>query len=73
MGFSGQVYWSGLSFSSIGDLPDPGIQPGPPACHALAGRLFTTEPPGKPFGHATLHVFRHLTNTSSLSEYNNLS
>ena len=32
-----------ISFSE--DLPDPGIEPGSPA---LAGRFFTTEPPGKP-------------------------
>ena len=45
MGFSRQVYWSGLPFSSPGDLPDPGIEPASPA---LVGRFFTTEPPGKP-------------------------
>ena len=28
MGFSRQEYWSGLSFPSPGDLPDPGIEPG---------------------------------------------
>ena len=28
-----------------GDLPDPGIRPTSPA---LAGGLFTTEPPGRP-------------------------
>ena len=27
MGFSRQDYWSGLSFFSPGDLPDPGIKP----------------------------------------------
>ena len=27
MGFSRQEYWSGLSFPSPGDLPDPGIEP----------------------------------------------
>ena len=27
MGFSRQEYWSGLQFSSPGDLPDPGIKP----------------------------------------------
>ena len=42
----GQEYWSGLPFLSPGDLPNPGIEPTPPA---LAGRFFTTEPPGKPF------------------------
>ena len=26
-GFSRQEYWSGLPFSSPGDLPDPGIEP----------------------------------------------
>ena len=31
MGFSRQEYWSGLTFPSSGDLPDPGIEPGPPA------------------------------------------
>ena len=30
MGFSGQEYWNGLPFSSPGDLPDPGIEPGSP-------------------------------------------
>ena len=27
MGFSRQEYWSGLPYTSPGDLPDPGIQP----------------------------------------------
>ena len=27
MGFPGEEYWSGLSFPSPGDLPDPGIKP----------------------------------------------
>ena len=27
MGFSRQVYWSGVPFSPPGDLPDPGIEP----------------------------------------------
>ena len=30
MGFPRQEHWSGLSFPSPGDLPDPGIEPGPP-------------------------------------------
>ena len=42
---SRQEYWSGLPFSSPGDLPDPEIKSGSPA---LAGEFFTTEPPGKP-------------------------
>ena len=44
MGFLRQEFWSGLPFPSPGDLPDPGIEPVFPA---LAGRFFTTEPPGK--------------------------
>ena len=45
IGFPRQEYWSGLPFPSPGDLPDPGIKS---LSHALAGRFFTTEPPGKP-------------------------
>ena len=45
VGFPRQECWSRLPFPSPGDLPDPGIEPVSPA---LAGRFFTTEPPGKP-------------------------
>ena len=45
MGFSRQEYWSGLPFSSPGDLPDPGIVPESPALQAEA---LPSEPPGKP-------------------------
>ena len=48
MGFSRQGYWSGLSFPSPGDHPDPGIEPTSLASPALAGRFFTTVPPQKP-------------------------
>ena len=34
MGFSKQEHWSGLPFSSPGDLPDPGIKPGSPSLQA---------------------------------------
>ena len=30
MEFSRQEYWSGLPFPSLGDLPNPEIQPGSP-------------------------------------------
>ena len=40
-----QEYWSGLPFPSPADLPRPGTGPASPA---LAGRFFTTEPPGNP-------------------------
>ena len=44
--FSRQEYWSGLPCSPPGDLPDPGIKPGALTFPALAGRFFTTVPPG---------------------------
>ena len=44
-GFPRQEHWSGLPFLPPGNLPDPGIEPASPA---LAGRFFTTVPPGKP-------------------------
>ena len=34
--FSRQEYWSGLPFSSPGDLPNPGIEPGSPAFQAFS-------------------------------------
>ena len=45
MEFSRQEHWSGLPFSSPGDLPDPGIEPRSPALQA--GSL-PAEPQGKP-------------------------
>ena len=47
MEFSGQEYWSGLSRSPPGDLPDPGIKPVSFASSAVAGGFFTTAPLGK--------------------------
>ena len=45
MGFSGQEYWNGLPFPTLRDLPDTGIEL---VSLALAGKLFTSETPGKP-------------------------
>ena len=47
MEFSRQEYLSGCPFSSSGDLPDPGIEPGSPALQADS---LPSEPPGKPWG-----------------------
>ena len=50
-GFPRQEYWSGLPYPPPGDLPDPWIEPTPALLQAIscvAGRFFTTEPPGKP-------------------------
>jgi len=49
MEFSRQAYWSGLSFPTVRDLPDPGIEPMSLGSPALADRLFTTATPGKPW------------------------
>ena len=43
MGFSRQEYWSGLPCPSPGDLPNPGVEPRPPALQADA---LPSEPPG---------------------------
>ena len=47
MGFSLQENVHGLPFPPPGDLSDPGIEPGSPISPGLAGRFFTTEPPGE--------------------------
>ena len=46
-----------MPFPSPGDLPKPRIKPTSPASPAVAGRLFTTEPPGKPTLSCLLNVF----------------
>ena len=57
MGFSRQEYWSGLPLPPPGDLPDPGTEAMSPA---LAGGLFTTEPPGKPHSVLKFSCFKVL-------------
>ena len=52
IGFPRQEDCSGLPFPSPGDFHDPRIKPMSPA---LAGRFFTTVPPGKP-----LHMISYL-------------
>ena len=48
VGFSRQEYWSGLPFTSPGDLPDPGVEPGSPALQADS---LPSEPPGPQMKH----------------------
>ena len=45
MGFSRQEYWSGSPFPSLGDLPNPGIEPRSPELQADS---LITELQGKP-------------------------
>ena len=47
MEFSRQEYWRGLPCPPPGGLPNPGIEPTSLESPALAGRFFTTVPPGK--------------------------
>ena len=42
MGFSRQEHWSGLSFPTPADLPNPGLEPMSLTSPALAGGFFTT-------------------------------
>ena len=48
MEFSRPEYWSGYSFPSPRDLPDPGIKPRSPGLQADS---LLPEPPGKPVYH----------------------
>ena len=61
MGFPRQEYWKELPFPSPGDLPDPKIEPVSPA---LAGRLLTTEPPGKTFTRVRVSISKKSKNNS---------
>ena len=51
MGFSRQEYWSGLTFPSPGDLPNPGTKPRSPELQADS---LPSEPPGKPGASSSL-------------------
>ena len=48
MELSREEYQSGLPFPTLGDPPGPGIEPASLGSPVLAGRFFTTAPPGKP-------------------------
>ena len=63
---SRQEYWSGLLFPPPGDPPAPGIKPTSLASPALAGKFFTTEPPGKP---DTMHNLVNLGYLSMRGDY----
>ena len=45
MELSRPEYWGGQLFPSPGDLPNPGLEPGPPV---LQADYLPAEPPGKP-------------------------
>ena len=54
MEFARQEYWSGLSFLSLGDLPNPGIET---RFLALQDDSSPSEPPGKPIVKTKIHYF----------------
>ena len=74
MGFSRQEYWSGLPFSSPGDLPNPRIEP---RSLALQADGLTSEPPGKPthrhthtqYTHTHTRMQAHVYTQINVSEY----
>ena len=61
---SRQEYWSGLPFPSPGNLPDPGIESKSPASPELAGRVFTTEPPGNSIWVCVDNVFLNIKDSA---------
>ena len=48
VGFSRQVYWTGLPCPSPGDLLNPGTELASPVSSALQADSLPSEPPGKP-------------------------
>ena len=67
MEFSRQEYWSGLLCPTSGHLPDLRIEPASLASPAMAGRFFTTLPPGKPKNYHVIQQFYSQVNTPKSS------
>ena len=58
MEFSRQDYWNQMPFPTLGDLPDLVIKPASLVPPTLAGRLFTSAPPGLP--RSLVYVLSHI-------------
>ena len=56
-----------VAISSPRDLPDPGTEFASLASPALAGRFFTTEPPGKPIVSIVIDILLLLFSHSVMS------
>ena len=67
MAFSRHEYWSGLPCPSLGDLPNPGIEPRSPALQADS---FPSEPPrkSKNTGVGSLSLFQQICPTQELNQ-----
>ena len=57
MGFSRQVYWSGLPFPSPGDLPHPETKPASPAVPALQVGSLPLRHPGSPYNFTVVYLY----------------
>ena len=55
--FSGKEYRNGLPLSTPGHLPNSGIKLTSLVSPALAGRLFTTVLPGKPYININIYIY----------------
>ena len=61
MEFSSEEYWSGLTFPTLGNLPNPGIKPMSLASSELAGRFFTTSVSWEaPWWHMPFDIHREI-------------
>ena len=71
--FSRQDYYSELPFPPPGDLPSPGMKLMDCASFTLAGRFFTTVPPGKSyllFKAFKLYIYAVVQSLSHISFFN---
>ena len=65
MVFPRQEFWSWLPFPPLGDLPDPGIEPGSPA---LQVDCLPLAPPGKQLLFVKLYYFKQSVPFSSVTQ-----
>ena len=69
MEYSRQEYWSGLSFPTPGDLPNPETEPVSLVSPVLAGRFFTTEQQGDPTEWSTKTKFSDTQTSAAKGSY----
>ena len=58
-----------MPIPSSGDLPDPGIEPVSLVSPALAGRFFTTAPPGKLLSYISYILLNAVDILSKYTDY----
>ena len=74
MEFSKQEYWNGLSYPLPRDLTDSRIESESLASHELAGRFFSTAPPGNPcsFGGCVQNMDPYISSFIDISNLKSL-